>query len=112
MLSAPPSPPIKKAGKLTVPLALLVALLLVLGVDVLSLRDPVQVALQVLLQLLLLAQLLKIAASLGLLAFFGELSARSGQEQDDETRIAFLLQARFTTVVDEILPAQHTQHQV
>lgn len=78
LLPAAQSPAIQKAGELTVPLALLVALLLVLGVDVLGLRDPVQVALQVLFQLLLLAELLEIAASLGLLTLFGELSARDG----------------------------------
>lgn len=94
----------KKAGKLTVPLALLVALLLVLGVDVLGLRDPVQVALQVLLQLLLLAQLLEVAAGLGLLTLFGELSARDGQEGDDETCI------EFTTVVEKIKDLTRSTH--
>lgn len=89
----------QNAGKLTIPLALLVALLLVLGVDVLGLRDPVQVALQVLFKLLLLAELLEIATSLGLLTLFGELSARDGQERDDETCIAFLQQGRFTHVM-------------
>lgn len=46
------------------------ALVLILRVDVLSLRDPVQVALQVLLQLLLLSQLLEVAPGLGLLALW------------------------------------------
>lgn len=50
------------------------ALVLVLGVDVLCLSDPVQVAFQVLFQLLLLAQLLEISPSLGLLPLFGKLS--------------------------------------
>lgn len=43
-----------KPSGLTITLALLVSLLIVFGVDVLSLGDPVQVALQVFFQLLLL----------------------------------------------------------
>lgn len=100
----------KKAGKLTVSLAFLVALLLVLGVDVLGLRDPVQVALQVLFQLLLLAQLLEVAAGLGLLALFGELSAPGGQEGDDETCIEFVLRGRFTTVVEKLKDLTRSTH--
>lgn len=42
--------------------------------QVLGLRDPVEVALQVLLQLLLLPQLLEVAPVLCLFSFFGELS--------------------------------------
>lgn len=50
------------------------AFVLVLRVDVFRLCDPVQVAFQVLFQLLLLSQLLEIPPSLGLLPLFGELS--------------------------------------
>lgn len=107
LLSAPQSPVVKKAGKLTVPLSLLVALLLVLGVDVLGLCDPVQVALQVLLQLLLLAELLEIAASLGLLALFREFSAR---EQGAETCVAFFLQVGSTDGVDKFKDLTHSTH--
>lgn len=112
MLSAPPSAAIKKAGKLTVSLALLVALLLILGVNVLGLRDPVQVALQVLLQLLLLAELLEIAASFGLLALFGKLSVR---EQDSECITSHPSHREDSLLWRTDLktsPAQHTQHQV
>ena len=50
------------------------------GVDleVLGLRDPVEVAAQVLLDLLALAVLLKVAARLGLLPLLGELAANEG----------------------------------
>ena len=50
------------------------------GVDleVLGLRDPVEVAAQVLLDLLALAVLLKVAARLGLLPLLGELAANGG----------------------------------
>lgn len=50
------------------------AFVLVLRVDVFRLCDPVQVAFQILFQLLLLSQLLEIPPSLGLLPLFGELS--------------------------------------
>lgn len=59
---------------LTVALALLIGLVLVVGIDVFGLSDPVQVTLQILLQLLLLTQLLEVSASFGLLSFLGELS--------------------------------------
>jgi hypothetical protein len=42
--------------------------------QVFCLRDPVQVALQVLLQLLLLSQLLEVSSVLRFLSFFGELT--------------------------------------
>lgn len=59
---------------LTVALAVLVGLVLVVGVDVLGLSDPVQVTLQILLQLLLLPQLLEVSPGFGLLSLLGELS--------------------------------------
>lgn len=59
---------------LTVAFALLVCLILVVWVDVLGLSDPVQVTLQILLQLLLLTQLLKVSTGFSLLSFLGELS--------------------------------------
>ena len=62
---------------LTVALAVFVAVLVVLWVDVLGLRDPIQVALQVLLQLLLLTQLLEVSTRLRLLALLGELSGKA-----------------------------------
>lgn len=60
-------------GVLTVALAL-VSLILVVRVDVFSLSYPVQVTLQVLLQLLLLTQLLEVSPSFRLLSLFGKLS--------------------------------------
>lgn len=60
---------------LTVAFTLLVRLVLIVRVDIFSLSDPVQVTLQVLLQLLLLTQLLEVSASFGLFPLFGELSA-------------------------------------
>lgn len=59
---------------LTVALALLIGLIFVVRVYILSLSDPVQVTLQILLQLLLLTQLLEVSTSFGLLSLFGELS--------------------------------------
>lgn len=71
-----PEPSQDREGLLTVSgLFLIHAFVLVLGVDVFCLCDPVQVAFQVLFQLLLLSQLLEISSSLGLLPLFGELSA-------------------------------------
>lgn len=67
-------------GALTVAFTLLVSLLIVLGVDVFGLSDPVQVALQVLLQLLLLSQLLEISASFRLLSLLREFSVFRGMK--------------------------------
>lgn len=68
--------------RLTVSGLLLVhALVLVLGVDVFGLSDPVQVAFQVLFQLLLLPQLLEVAPCLGLLPLFGKLSGDGGRSR-------------------------------
>lgn len=77
---------------------LIQALVLILRVDVLGLRDPVQVALQVLLQLLLLSQLLEVAPGLGLLSLFGELSGerrqagRAGEMGQEEQRVSCIAQ--------------------
>lgn len=72
---------------LTVALALLIGLILVVGVDVFSLSDPVQVALQVLLQLLLLTQLLEVSTSFSLLSLLGKLSGfvRNTRGQNTQT---------------------------
>lgn len=67
---------------LTVALALLVGLVLVVGVDVFGLSDPVQVALQILLQLLLFTQLLEVSASLGFFSLLGKLSEFAGANMD------------------------------
>lgn len=66
---------INQSKLLTVALALLIGFVLVVGVDVLGLSDPVQVSLQILLQLLLLTQLLEVPTSFGLLSLLGKLSA-------------------------------------
>lgn len=71
---------------LTVALALLIGLVLVVGVDVLGLSDPVQVTLQILLQLLLLTQLLEVAASFGLFSLLGELSGICGGTHRQNTQ--------------------------
>ena len=63
---------------LTVALALLVGLVLVVGVDVFGLSDPVQVALQILLQLLLFTQLLEVSTGLGFFSLLGKLSEFAG----------------------------------
>lgn len=68
---------------LTVALAL-VSLILVVRVDVFSLSYPVQVTLQVLLQLLLLTQLLEVSASFRLLSLFGKLSGIKIMEKKKE----------------------------
>lgn len=65
---------------LTVALALLVGLILVIGVDVFGLGDPVQVTLQIFFQLLLLAQLLEVSASFSLFPLLGKLSAATGTQ--------------------------------
>ena len=52
----------------------LLPFLFILRVDVLGLRDPVQVATQVLLQLLLLSQFLEVSPRLGFLSLLGKLS--------------------------------------
>lgn len=64
---------------LTVAFALLVGLVLVVGVDVFGLGDPVQVSLQILLQLLLLTQLLEVSTSFGLLSLLGKLSTMANE---------------------------------
>lgn len=60
--------------RLTVALAVLVGLVLVVGVNVFGLSDPVQVTLEILFQLLLLTQLLEVSTSFGLFSLLGELS--------------------------------------
>lgn len=61
-----------RCGKVlhTISFALLSSFLLILWINVFRLGDPVQVALQVLFQLLLLPQFLEIAPSFRLLPFF------------------------------------------
>lgn len=59
---------------LTIALAFLIGFILVLGVDVLGLSDPVQIPFQILLELLLLTELLEVSASFGLFSLLGELS--------------------------------------
>lgn len=55
-------------------LLLIHAFIFILRVNVFCLSDPVQIAFEILFQLLLLSKLLKISPSLGLLSLFGKLS--------------------------------------
>lgn len=66
-----------EAGKCNPVAFALLLFLLVLRVDVLSLRDPVQITFQIFLQLLFLSKLLEISTSLRLLSLFRELSNKA-----------------------------------
>lgn len=57
-------------------LVVIQSLVVIFRVDVLCLCDPVQVTLQILLQLLFLSEFLEIPTSFGLLSLFGELSEK------------------------------------
>lgn len=76
---SPRTQPKDRGWLLTVSGFLLIhAFILILRVNVFCLSDPVQVAFEVLFQLLLLPQLLEISSSFGLLPLFGKLSGDRG----------------------------------
>jgi hypothetical protein len=100
----------------TVSFAFLATLLLVLGIDVFCLGDPVQVALEVLFQLLFFPKLLEISTSFSLLSFLGEFSER-GREDKGPVRTSMGAGARLCssltvahTVLSTVTGAQLRSH--
>ncbi len=81
-------PPVVAAAARSLAAARVVVVARGVGVQVLGLRDPVEVAAQVLLDLLPLAVLLEVSAGLGLLTLLGKLSrfARAELEERISTR--------------------------
>ena len=95
---------------------------LLLGLQILGLGDPVQVAPEVLLQLLLLPQLLEVAAGLRLLPLLGELTVAGAEwrmatsEQSGRTKYTLRLLVLFCITLIryinsniDVLPQIHSE---